>query len=69
MILILQGNTMLKNIHDSDCCKLYLIDDNSKVEKIIATTPESRLICNDPFTVGIMYTRMLHSTIKFFEFF
>ena len=50
---------MLKNIFDSGDCKLYLIENNSKVEKFIATTPESRLICNDPFTVGIQYTRML----------
>jgi hypothetical protein len=50
---------MLKNVFDSDDCKLYLINDSSKVDKIIATTPESRLICNDPFAVGIKYTRML----------
>jgi hypothetical protein len=56
---------MLNNIFSSDDCKLYLNEDNSKVEKIIATTAETRLICNDPFTIGIKYTRMLQKACSY----
>ncbi len=53
---------MIKKVYDKSSCSFYQIleeDGNSDVIKLIVTTPETRKICNDPFVVGVEYTRML----------
>ncbi len=56
---------MFKSIFSSQNCKLYLKEDHSNVRKVIATTAETRLICNDPFVVGVKYTGMLSKACSF----
>lgn len=42
-------------------CALYAIADKkrSRVERFIATTPQTRAICNDPGIAGVRYTTLL----------
>ena len=52
---------MLKQIAALDNCALYQTEPlvPSKVQCFIASTPQSRRICNDPSVVGIEYTEAL----------
>ena len=54
---------MLKQAYSGKDCSLYSIADGKKTEidRFIATTQETRQICNDPFTVGVKYTRKLEN--------
>ena len=44
---------MLNKAFESDWAKIYKMDSDSPVERYIATTPETRAICNDPKIAGI----------------
>ena len=50
---------MLNKAFESDWAKIYKMDSDSPVERYIATTPETRAICNDPKIAGIDYTDKL----------
>lgn len=54
-------NSILKTIEKDPNCALYLSESCSSklVKSYIASTAESRDICNDPFVTGIRYTRAL----------
>ena len=56
---------MFKSIFRSLDCKLYLKEDHSNVKKIIASTAETRLICNDPLVVGVEYTKKLSKACSY----
>ncbi|MCG8637858.1 MAG: hypothetical protein MI863_28795 [Desulfobacterales bacterium] len=49
---------MLEKISVSGSCGLYRMDTES-IDSIIASTPETRAIANDPRVMGIEYTRRL----------
>ncbi len=48
-----------KSQHDT--AAIYAIDGDFPVARFIATTPESRTICNDPFVLGVDYTEKLET--------
>ncbi|MBR4416156.1 MAG: hypothetical protein IKS67_05255, partial [Victivallales bacterium] len=50
---------MLNQAFESDWAKIYKMDGDGPVERYIATTPETRGICNDPKIAGIDYTDKL----------
>lgn len=51
-------NQLLK----SENCSLYsLNEDHYSVKSVIASTPETRAILNDPFITGVKYTGMMES--------
>ena len=54
-------NTPLKTIEKTTPCSIYLSETHSTelVKSYVASTPETRGICNDPFISGIRYTRSL----------
>lgn len=54
---------MLSQIAQLENCALYKVEPKtpSKVHCFIASTPESRSICNDPTVVGIEYTEKLRN--------
>ena len=54
---------MIEQISHKKKCTLYQIKPPSKdqVKRLIVSTPQTRLICNDPFVVGVQYTRMLRN--------
>jgi hypothetical protein len=46
----------------SDNCRIYSVerqDNAGEIKEFIASTPETRAICNDPFVLGINYTNRL----------
>ncbi len=49
----------LKTIHQSAEIALYEIPTEGAVRCCIASTPETRAICNDPQVAGVRYTRLL----------
>lgn len=57
---------MLQAIQANSQCALYQIQDNSttSVKRLILSTPETRAICNDPFVMGIDYTRKLQEACR-----
>lgn len=53
-------NDTLSEVAKNSSCALYEITgDDSLVRRYIASTPETRSICNDPFLVGVRYTSAL----------
>ena len=50
---------MLNQAFESDWAKIYKMDGDGHVERYIATTAETRAICNDPRITGIDYTDKL----------
>jgi hypothetical protein len=50
---------MMQSLIELDECHLYQLPPFRGVERFIATTPETRDICNNPFTVGTTYTSNL----------
>ncbi|NCC53547.1 MAG: phosphoribosyltransferase [Spartobacteria bacterium] len=52
---------MIDKIAGNQACTLYEIEPSKKdqLRRIMVSTPETRAICNDPFVVGVRYTRML----------
>ena len=50
---------MLEIISVSKVCSLYRMDTGKSIDSIIASTPETRAIANDPRVMGIDYTRRL----------
>lgn len=53
----------LKLVNKSESCALYSLAPikPSKVKCFVASTPETRTICNDPFLYGVRYTRALQN--------
>ncbi|HJO91997.1 MAG TPA: hypothetical protein QF753_01245 [Victivallales bacterium] len=52
-------NSLLVN---KDEASIYAIDSDERsscIDRYIVSTPESRMICNDPFVVGNQYTKLL----------
>ena len=47
---------MLEQISVKENCGLYRMTNNTSIETIIATTPETRAISNDPRVMGLAYT-------------
>ena len=56
---------MLREVYKTDKCSLYAKDDKSRIHKIIATTEETRAICNDPLLVGVEYTDKLKKACSY----
>ncbi len=55
-------------MHCSEGISLYRLPSESKIENCIASTPETRSICNDPGVAGCEYTRRLcHACRKVLE--
>ncbi len=54
---------MLEKIDVRSDCGLYRMSDDRgmAMDRIIATTPETRAICNDPRVMGVDYTRRLQA--------
>lgn len=54
---------MLHPLVPSSACALHRIADESaaRVQRVVASTPETRAICNDPTVIGIDYTRKLEA--------
>lgn len=52
---------MLIRLAKHDSSALYQMDVHSKVKALIATTPETRSICNDPTIAGVNYTNRLRT--------
>ncbi|MCG8685754.1 MAG: phosphoribosyltransferase domain-containing protein [Desulfobacterales bacterium] len=52
---------MLEKINASQECSLYRMDGKGAVECIIASTPDTRAITNDPKVMGMEYTRRLEN--------
>jgi len=54
---------MLNSIHQSKDCALYQVAQKpgETLETIIASTPLTREICNDPLVFGVNYTRRLRT--------
>ncbi|MFZ9035468.1 MAG: hypothetical protein ACO2ZM_05065 [Francisellaceae bacterium] len=50
---------MLSTLWQSQAISLYRINSDSDVISLIASTPETRAICNDPAVMGIEYTHLL----------
>lgn len=54
-------------IVSTERCRIYRLAPNSngagRIARIIATTPESRAIMNDPFLTGVRYTEALESAV------
>ena len=50
---------MLEPLDMSPDCGIYRMPGESAIDRIIATTPETRAIANDPGVMGIDYTRRL----------
>lgn len=50
---------MLEKIDVSKRCSLYRMDTGNTIDGIIASTPETRAIANDPKVMGVDYTRGL----------
>lgn len=57
---------MLKTICKNRDFSLYEIQDKKpvRVKRMILSTPETRAICNNPFVMGINYTRKLQEACK-----
>lgn len=56
---------MLHQIEIEPRCALYRIEDSeSRIDRCIASTPETRAICNDPRVMGVDYTRRLARACK-----
>lgn len=58
---------MLQTITQSSEYSLYeLLDKNpkNKVKKLLLSTPETRAICNNPFVMGVEYTRKLQEACR-----
>ncbi len=49
----------LTSMHTAPELSLYRIDREGRVDAYVASTPESRAICNDPGVAGCNYTRLL----------
>ena len=49
----------LHPVPQTEKCSLYQLPAASTLNRIIASTPETRAICNDPFLFGVEYTRNL----------
>lgn len=47
---------MLEKLTRTEDCGLYRMKADTAVDTIIATTPETRAICNDPRVMGLEYT-------------
>ena len=59
----MQNNNCLEAEYSAGSLKLYRIKRNAAgVEPYIATTPQSRAICNDPRVCGVNYTKLLRHT-------
>lgn len=52
-------NQTLNPAYLGDDISLYRIENGARVEAYIASTPETRSICNDPGVAGMNYTRKL----------
>ena len=52
---------MLEKIEVSPDCGLYRMMTGKNIEEIIATTPETRSISNDPRVMGLTYTHRLQN--------
>lgn len=52
---------MLHPIDSAPTCAIHRIDDQSpaRIHRLIASTPETRAIANDPLVMGVDYTRRL----------
>lgn len=53
---------MLEQIHSSEACSLYHMKNKGPVDCLVASTPGSRAIANDPRVMGVDYTRRLTTT-------
>lgn len=53
--------TQLQPLASSTNCAVYELPRAEGVKVYVASTPETRAICNDPFVTGIQYTRSLTS--------
>lgn len=51
----------LKPLAQQKDIALYEADNRGAVQWLVATTPETRAICNDPFVLGVDYTRKLQN--------
>ncbi len=53
----------LQTISQNAECSLYALpaEKSSLLTSLIASTPETRMICNDPLVIGVRYTRLLQS--------
>lgn len=49
----------LHRINSNGDCVIYKLRDSSSVSKLIASTPSTRSILNDPFVVGVDYTNQM----------
>ncbi|MCL3779213.1 phosphoribosyltransferase [Prolixibacteraceae bacterium JC049] len=54
---------MLKKIIGDNQCAIYNIEDGkeTRVQRCVISTPETRAICNDPLVMGVNYTRKLQN--------
>ena len=50
---------MLSLSYTTELARLYRIEHSGNIEQFIATTPETRSICNDPNVAGVDYTDKL----------
>ncbi len=50
---------MLNLSYTTELAKLYRIEHSGNIEQYVATTPETRSICNDPNVAGVEYTDKL----------
>jgi uracil phosphoribosyltransferase len=55
---------MLKKISACEKCGLYKIEQNTKTECFIATTPQTRAIANNPLVMGVDYTIKLEKACE-----
>lgn len=68
-ILHLKLMNNLKEVARNENSALYELNNFNSVRRFILTTPESRLITNDPLCFGVRYTNALRQTmVKGFEF-